>query len=347
MAEKPKIVGYGICGPNEKRLEATFKEFARLCDETIILFNNAPLEYVELAKKYGFHTAQDNTEWGRWQWNIKEKFITRLIPQLKPDLLVALDMDEVFDKNLTKEKLYDLYKTEFPAFYFYIVNLWDDGYNPDRNFWNIRVWKWREDLGTAFPRKNVHCGLAPEWVWARGMYVPYILKHYGLKDKEDRERKVERYKKYDPEAKCIIKEYYQSLESNPQVMPFDEDKLHQDVVDYVHKYKQSFVEPMNQKEDLIIIKTLAGEEAVVPKKQQAIYEKQGCEIVGDYKAVEQTLNEILDAKEETKDEEIEIVNEEPTQEVFICSDCQKQFPSGRALNAHKIGAHKKSYKWGK
>lgn len=340
MAKKPKIVGYGICGPNEKRLEQTLKEFDRLCDETVILFNNADEDSKNLVKSYGFHTAQDDSEWGKWQWKIKEKFITNIVRRYKPDLCVALDMDEVFDKNLTKESLYGLYSTEFPAFYFYIVNLWDEGYNPDRNFWNIRVWKWSDELGTSFPRKNVHCGLAPEWVWARGMYVPYILKHYGLKDKEDRDKKTKRYEQYDPKARFITKEYYDSLKSFPHIEPFNEDKLHLEVVEYVNKYKQKYIKPMEKEEDLIIMKRKDnGEEITVDRKQQRSYEKQGFEFVNDYSEVKRVVEETV----KTLTQEINTTNE--PEESFRCGQCGKEFSSSKGLHGHKMGAHKTTYKW--
>ena len=44
--------------------------------------------------------------------------------------------------------------------------------------------------GHKFEEKALHCGLAPKIAYQYGNYAPFILKHYGLKDKEDRERKV-------------------------------------------------------------------------------------------------------------------------------------------------------------
>lgn len=335
MAEKPKIVGYGLCGSNQPYLENTLKEFKRLCDETIILLNNASQHEKQLVKKYGFSYVEDNREWGKLQWKIKEDFIVNHVSKLKPNLCVCLDMDEVFDKNLTKEGLYKLYASEFPAFYFFIVNLWDEGYNAQRNFWNIRAWKWIPSYGFKYPQKNLHCGLAPEWVWARGFYAPYLLKHYGLKDKERREKKAERYKKYDPDAKYIAKEYYQSLESSPQVTPFDEDELHQHVVDYVYTYKQTFVNHMDKKEELVIIETLSGEQAYVPKEKLSEYTKQGCKYIGGYNDIDETLDETLSY----------IENEEATQEEsFMCGDCSKEFATKKQLHGHRLGAHKTA-KW--
>jgi len=315
----PKIVGYGVAGPNEPRLEATLQEFTRLCDEVIICGNNIDETSKEKITSRGFSFVEDNREWGINQWKIKEDFLTKHVSKLKPDLCVCLDMDEVFDKNLTKEGLYKLYNSQFPAFYFFIVNLWDEGYSPDRNFWNIRAWKWNGE--TKFPRKNLHCGLAPEWTWARAFYSPYILKHYGLKDKERRELKAKRYDKYDPNARFIAKEYYSSLRSNPQVLPFDEDQLHQTVVQYVQDIKQKYIQPMEKKEDFIIIETPKGETAYVPKNKLADYTKQGCKVVGDYNAIEKIIDKI---------------NDEVPKETYICGQCGKTFDSKRKLTGHRL-----------
>jgi hypothetical protein len=338
----PRIVGYGLCGPNEPYLEETLKEFKRLCDDTIICLNHATKKEKDLIQKYGFHTVEDEREWGVLQWKIKEDFVSKHVANLKPDMCVCLDMDEVFDKNLTKEGLYELYKNPFEAFYFYIINLWDDGYMPARSFWNIRAWKWNTGFGTKWPHKNLHCGLAPEWTWARAFYAPYILKHYGLMDKERREKKAKRYDKYDPKARFMAEEYYESLRSCPQPEEFDEDKLHQEVVDYVHEIKQKYTFRPMQQDELVYIKTPNGETAPVPKNKLQDYLKQGCEFVGAHKELEDTLDDILSGNTEPVATEptLKVEEREEEEERYICGQCGKEFDDKRKLHGHKMGAHK-------
>ena len=337
----PKIVGYGVCGPSEPYLEATLNEFKRLCDETIICFNNANQREKALVQSYGFKTVEDNREWGKLQWKLKEDFVTNHVAKLNPDLCVCLDMDEVFDKNLTREGLYRLYQSEFKSFYFYIINLWDDGYNKARSFWNIRAWKWDKELGTKFPQKNLHCGLAPEWVWVHAFYSPYLLKHYGLQSKERRQKKSERYKKYDPTAKFIAKEYYDSLESYQQVEPFDEDKIHGEVVQYVQDIKQKYIKSTMEKEEVVYIQTLRGETAAVPKAKLQDYLRQGCKHLVEHETLNEYIDKILEEPTEvvaTPDEIVATVEDSPTRS--ICGTCAKEFKSPRALRAHKMYGHR-------
>lgn len=222
-----KIVGYGICGSGEadRYLEATLKEFKRLCDETIIVVNNVSEKEIALIKKYGFHIKEDNREWGLYQSQIKNDLMED-VAKLNPDFLVCLDMDEVFEPEVTKERLLELFNTG-DSLYFYIVNLWNEGWNRRWSFWNVRAWKWSHD--TRFLNKPLHCGLAPEWCYYYASYAPHFIKHYGLMKKEDRQRKIERYQKYDPDGKYKDKSYYEAL-ADDKNEPLDEEFIKESIV---------------------------------------------------------------------------------------------------------------------
>lgn len=228
------IVGYGLTtkGEADRFMKQTLDEFQRLCDYVIICCNNAGEKEKKLIDSYGFKRVDDNREWGKLQWKIKQDFIRDHVAPLKPDWLVCLDMDETFDKNFTKE---DIPPLEGKAFYFYIVNLRDDGYAPDMCFWNVRLWKWNGDI--EWEQKPQRCGIAPKWAYMFGNYAPFIVKHYGLQSPEDRQKKLERKEKYDPDARYIPQQYYSNVNKS-HVIPFDEDAVHQEVQSEVAHYKQ-------------------------------------------------------------------------------------------------------------
>lgn len=240
-----RIIGYGVCGPGEadKYLEQTLKEFERLCDDAIILLCNATDKEKQLIDKYGFKTVVDDREWGRNQHLIKQDFVTNHVAKMNPDWCICMDMDERFDKNLTRERFEQL-EALGNALYFYVVNLWDDGYAPTMCFWNIRAWKWDRELEHKvgdrfyqFEPKPLHCGLAPRWAYFAGSYAPHLLVHYGLKEKAVRDKKVERYETYDPDARHKGRQYYDSLKKD-MGESYNEEKLYDAIMREVAKIKQ-------------------------------------------------------------------------------------------------------------
>lgn len=232
------IVGYGIVGPGEadRYMEATLKEFDRLCDTTILLGNNIGEKERKLIQKYGFSLVEDNRIWGENQHRIKEDFVRNHVAKLNPDLTVCLDMDEVF-ANVTRESLEKLDPRD--AYYVFIVNLWEEGYRSDWSFWNVRVWGWHRELDNFFVFENrpLHCGLAPKWCYMLNKHAPFVLEHYGLKEKASRTRKIERYEQFDPKQVYREPSYYNALRSD-NWEKYDRDKIIEDVTKNVASLKQ-------------------------------------------------------------------------------------------------------------
>lgn len=279
-----KVIGYGICGPGEanRYMRQTLDEFKRLCDEVIILCNNCDQAEIDLIKEYGFEYRRDRREWGRHQWRIKQDFIERDIKQMaeEGDMLVCLDMDEVFDKHLTKEWLQE---APLDAYHVFVVDLWNDPehFKLESCFWNVRIWRWNGE--TKFKAKPVHCGLAPEWTYHYHRHAPFILKHYGLMLKEDRARKIERYQKYDPNAVHLDMKYYDMLKDD-SARPFDEEAMHKQVDEEVASYKQSKPKEFmaeKKKPRFAYVKNPHGEVIDIPEKHlDQTMKRGGFEFIG-------------------------------------------------------------------
>jgi len=185
-----------------------------------------------------FETTEDDREWGLHQPEIKENHLKK-VHELNPDWIIAIDADETFDCRFTRSEAENLIRKGGIGYYFYVVNLYNEGYSKEWSFWNVRFWK----AGyTGYENKPLHCGLAPKIVYEYANYAPFILKHYGLKEKKDREAKVKRYQRYDPAASHKGKAYYDFLASDTQAEPFDEREVHtkvaEEVKDYSHKDKK-------------------------------------------------------------------------------------------------------------
>lgn len=222
-----KIVGIGVCGPGEadRYMRETMEEFKRLCDEVLIVTNHATQKEKNLIEEYGFHQYEDNREWGKEQPNIKTDLLVRA-GQYSPDWIIALDMDESFAPSFTQDIARRLSATDEIAWHFLVVNLYNDEnhFAHDvgiQRFWNIRFYRYAPEFGLQFQRKNLHCGLAPPIMYKYGWYAPFYLLHKGLMKKEDRERKVARYQKYDPRGVFKSPVYYKDLERELKMHHFD------------------------------------------------------------------------------------------------------------------------------
>ncbi len=226
-----RIIGIMICGGGEadRYLERSLKEFKRLCDDALIVTNNGTTKEIELIEQYGYKHYEDNREWGIYQPDIKTDLLTRA-GELKPDWIIALDADEVFCPSFTRDGAETLTKTGEIAFNFLVVNLYNDEEHfahsaGIQRFWNIRFYQYLPEYGLQFLRKSLHCGLAPPIAYKYGWHAPYYLLHYGLMKKEDRQRKIERYRKYDPNKRFKAGAYYDELGQELPMRKFDGEGL--------------------------------------------------------------------------------------------------------------------------
>lgn len=224
-----RIIGIMVVGPNEKYLIRSLNEFKRLCDDAIIATNNADENTIKTIEEYGFKHYEDNREWGIDQPNIKTDLLTRA-GELNPDWIIALDADEVFCPSFTRDEAETLASTGEIAFNFLVINLYNDENHfahsiGIQRFWNIRFYKYLPEYGLQFLRKNLHCGLAPPISYKYGWHAPYYLLHFGLMAKEDRDRKIERYRKYDPNKKFKGGAYYDELGQELPMRKFDSEGL--------------------------------------------------------------------------------------------------------------------------
>jgi len=224
-----RIIGIMVCGPHEKYLKRSLGEFKRLCDDAIIATNNADQETIETIESFGFQHYEDNREWGKYQPNIKTDLLTKA-GELNPDWIIAIDADEVFAPEFTREEAERLSQTGEIAYYFLVVNLYNDENHfahsaGIQRFWNIRFYKYLPEYGLQFQKKSLHCGLGPPICYRYGWHAPYYLLHYGLMLPEDRARKQERYRKYDPNKVFKAGAYYDELGQELPMRQFDPQGL--------------------------------------------------------------------------------------------------------------------------
>jgi hypothetical protein len=320
-----KVVGFMVCGPNEKYLKGTLDTFKRLCDDAVIATNNADEGTKKLIKDYGYWTYEDNREWGVNQPHIKTDLLAK-VGKLHPRVVVPLDADERFDSSYTRELL-ERYAQEYPACYFYIVNHWNDEahHRKSLGFWNIRQFNYLPEYGTTYLRKNLHCGLGPPWAYYYGSYVPHFVHHYGLMEAEARKRKVERYEKYDPNAKWKDRAYYEALKTETIGSSFDEKEM-------LEKLREEVGKMGSQKKNI-----------VMEKQKHFVYVRR----IIDGKTLDVTTEE-WDEMQKTRKGQFELLGSVETPKIlhreitppedepqYQCPLCGKEFKSESTLQRHK------------
>lgn len=228
--ENPRIIGLMVVGRGEgdRWLDEALTQRRELCDEIVICGNNTDDKTEQIIQKHKCWFYRDDREWGHDQPRIKSDLLAR-VAKLKPDWVLPSDADEIYDSTMGRNGLNALAReTGAIAYYFYIVNLWNDEqhYRKYLSFSNVRFFKYIPSIGHQYENKPVHCGLAPSPYYKFGWDAPYIVKHYGLMKKEDRERKVKRYEKYDPKGIYKSKEqFYDELKRDTTGSPFIESEV--------------------------------------------------------------------------------------------------------------------------
>ena len=225
--ERKHFIAFLVVGPGEgdRYLEQTLKQL--WTDEICICLNNADEKTKEIACKYGTIIKEDNREWGKEQWRIKQEFLkdlaARCMIEGRDTWVWTLDADEIFDPRFTKEKAYELASGHDIAWYFWCLQLWNDDQHVriDLSFPNVRFYKLTPDMptGLEFQASALHCGLAPMYAYNYGSQSNLFFKHYGLMTFEDRQRKIARYDKYDPQAKYKGKTWYDALRNEKAHAP--------------------------------------------------------------------------------------------------------------------------------
>lgn len=247
-----KIVGYMVFGAGEadKYLADVLRRNLPLVD-SLVCWGDAPdrrsEEMVLRYPRVEYHRYHESI-WGTSQNRIKEALLTRYVKPKQPDWCLCFDADEIFDKRITREKLEELSQDGL-AYSFRFITLWDDeehhrvdgGWG---HFWNCRFFKFLPNERQEFMRRNVHCGLAPMYALSKSTDIHYLVKHYGYMNREHRQQKVERYKKFDPQKALNSPLWYDSMawerdDKRMDVRPFNEDEFISRMPKYGKKYAQS------------------------------------------------------------------------------------------------------------
>jgi len=148
--------------------------------------------------------------------------------QLKPDWIMAVDADEIFENTIHQE-LPLLLKTDADLVRFPIIHFWGDlcHYRVD-GWWNpiytktACLYRYRPGLTYHWSNRRLHCGRFPiEAYMAPATTSRTRLLHLGYARKEEHPLKLRRYLENDPNGRfCPVSHYNSIVASRPKLRPW-------------------------------------------------------------------------------------------------------------------------------
>ncbi|HEY8911416.1 MAG TPA: glycosyltransferase [Desulfosporosinus sp.] len=214
-------------------LESVLKQASLYIDEAVILDDASEDNTIEICKtalKGIALTIVSNPETGFNNEIVLRKQLWEIVIATKPDWILILDADEVFEDKAS-EVLKELAKVqEVDHYSFRLYDMWKENSYREDTYWRAHTvyrpfmvryvadcnWVWRET-----PQ---HCGRLPLNIYQLpGALSQLRLKHLGWMKEEDRLFKYNRYKQLDPDAVYGIAEQYESiLDPQPNLILWEE-----------------------------------------------------------------------------------------------------------------------------
>lgn len=162
------------------------------------------------------------------EWKLRKKQWKETL-KMKPDWILCLDADEMFEDAFFEKLPYLLKENSVDVYNFRLFDMWDspDKYRSDR-FWNAHkryctfLIRYQKHFHYRFRHTAQHCGRFPANIrFMNCLNSDLRIKHFGWMKKEDRVAKYERYMKLDPEGKFGNLEQYKSIvDENPHLEQF-------------------------------------------------------------------------------------------------------------------------------
>ena len=214
-------------------LEKILEHASTFIDEAVILDDASEDNTVEVCRTVlsGIPlTLVSNPEAGFNNEIVLRKQLWEMVIATKPDWILILDADEIFEDKAAKV-LKELAKVqEIDHFSFRLYDMWNETFYREDTYWRAHTvyrpfmvrhvpeyqWIWRET-----PQ---HCGRVPLNIYQLpGALCQLRLKHLGWMKAEDRLNKYNRYKQLDPNAIYGIAEQYESiLDPQPNLVLWEE-----------------------------------------------------------------------------------------------------------------------------
>ena len=217
----------------ERHLATVLTDAARYVDEVLIVDDGSTDDTVAVCERLLQHVPHTIVRLGTSQFHDEHKLRRlqwELARSLRPDWVLCLDADEVFETRMAREIRALVDQDAYDAIAFRLYDFWDASHYRDDALWCAHR-TFRQFLVRVLPTLNdefrttaQHCGRWPLAVGRlRAATSDLRLKHLGWAREEDRVRKFERYRQLDPQGvHGSLQQYASILDRTPNLVAFRE-----------------------------------------------------------------------------------------------------------------------------
>lgn len=135
-----------------------------------------------------------------------------------PDWILNLDADELIEDSFWDAAQKQMDNTEYDVYCFRLYDMWNATHYREDEYWNAHntyrpfLMRYQPAFHYEWNESNQHCGRFPMNIFSfKKRELEARIQHFGWATKEDREAKLKRYQKLDPDAIYGIKEQYDSI----------------------------------------------------------------------------------------------------------------------------------------
>lgn len=224
-AQKQKIVAMmPVRNEAGRYLKEVLAHLSRWVDSIVILDDCSDDDTVEVARQFEKVIVYKNDEplFARDEPAMRLK-LWQLAAEEKPDWIVAVDADEIFEDRIINEIDLLLHQNDFHGISFRVFDFWqnptsyrtDGGWNPWQKSLLFMV-RYNPDLNSQWMQREVHCGRFPQAYENRVAYYSDIrVKHYGWLKPEDHYNKYLYYRDKDLKVFGEVRPFTQSIQAPP------------------------------------------------------------------------------------------------------------------------------------
>ncbi|MHA6484661.1 glycosyltransferase [Paenibacillus sp. strain BS8-2] len=222
-----------IKNESQRFLKEVLEEHRNYIDEAVIIDDGSTDHSAQICldtlKGIPVHLVRNDSSKFNNEVNLRKQQWEETI-KTKPDWILNLDADEVFEKGFAARIKNMINYTDVDAYAFRLYDFWSPDHYRDDTYWRAHhsyrtfLIRYKEDMVVKWKETPQHCGRFPANTTELSHAKSELrLKHFGWSREEDRRAKYDRYKELDPQSLYGVKKQYESiLDASPVLVPWQE-----------------------------------------------------------------------------------------------------------------------------